>query len=51
MAYREEIEESLATAFAVVAGFLDAYGYITYHTYVSFMSGNTTQVGDQIGQG
>ena len=36
---------------AMTAGFLDAYGIITYDTYVSFMSGNTTQAGFRIGQG
>jgi len=35
----------------MIAGFLDAYGMITYHTYLSFMSGNTTQAGYEIGQG
>ena len=47
----EEIQEWLAVALAMIAGFLDAYGMITYHTYLSFMSGNTTQAGYQIGQG
>ena len=36
---------------AMIAGFLDAYGIITYDTYVSFMSGNTTQAGYKIGEG
>ncbi len=35
----------------MIAGFLDAYGIITYNTYVSFMSGNTTQTGYNAGQG
>jgi uncharacterized membrane protein YoaK (UPF0700 family) len=48
---REEIEEWLATVLAIIAGFLDAYGYITYQTYVSFMSGNTTRAGYEIGEG
>lgn len=30
---------------AIVAGYTDAYGYISYNTYLSFMSGNTTQTG------
>ena len=51
MAYTNEIEQWLAVALAMVAGFLDAYGMITYRTYLSFMSGNTTQAGYQIGQG
>jgi uncharacterized membrane protein YoaK (UPF0700 family) len=50
MAYPEEIEEWLAAALAMIAGFLDAYGMITCRTYLSFMSGNTTQAGYEIGQ-
>jgi uncharacterized membrane protein YoaK (UPF0700 family) len=41
----------LAASLAMIAGFVDAYGMITYRTYVSFMSGNTTQTGYEIGQG
>jgi len=37
-------------ALAGVAGFLDAYGISRYGTYLSFMSGNTTQVGLHIGR-
>ena len=44
-------QESLGTALAFIAGFLDGYGMITYGTYLSFMSGNTTQTGYRIGQG
>ena len=51
MSYPEEIQEWLLVALAMIAGFLDAYGMITYHTYLSFMSGNTTQAGYEIGQG
>jgi uncharacterized membrane protein YoaK (UPF0700 family) len=51
VAYPEEIQEWLAVALAMIAGFLDAYGMITYRTYLSFMSGNTTQAGYEIGQG
>jgi uncharacterized membrane protein YoaK (UPF0700 family) len=51
VAYSEEIEQWLAVALAMIAGSLDAYGMITYRTYLSFMSGNTTQAGYQIGQG
>jgi len=47
----EEIEEWLAICLAMISGFLDAYGMITYRTYLSFMSGNTTQTGYEIGQG
>jgi uncharacterized membrane protein YoaK (UPF0700 family) len=43
--------EWLAAALAMIAGFVDAYGMITYGVYVSFMSGNTTQTGYQIAEG
>jgi uncharacterized membrane protein YoaK (UPF0700 family) len=46
-----ELQEWLAVSLAMIAGFLDAYGIITYDTYVSFMSGNTTQAGYKIGEG
>ena len=39
--------ELLAAALAMIAGFIDAYGMITYGVFVSFMSGNTTQTGYQ----
>jgi uncharacterized membrane protein YoaK (UPF0700 family) len=42
--------ERLAAALALIAGFVDAYGMITYGVYVSFMSGNTTQTGYQAAQ-
>jgi len=41
----------LATTVAMVAGYVDAFGYLSYQTYVSFMSGNTTQGGYGLGQG
>jgi len=34
----------------MIAGFVDAYGIINYNTYLSFMSGNTTQTGYKTGQ-
>jgi hypothetical protein len=40
--------EWLAAGLAMIAGFMDAYGI---RTYLSFMSGNTTQTGYQTGQG
>jgi uncharacterized membrane protein YoaK (UPF0700 family) len=43
--------ERLATALAMIAGFIDAYGMITYGVFVSFMSGNTTQTGYQAAEG
>jgi uncharacterized membrane protein YoaK (UPF0700 family) len=39
-----------AATLTLVAGFVDAYGIIIYQTYLSFMSGNTTQTGYRIGQ-
>jgi uncharacterized membrane protein YoaK (UPF0700 family) len=46
-----QTQERLAAGIAMIAGFVDAYGIITYGTYLSFMSGNTTQTGYRIGQG
>src|SRR5580693_6780127 len=43
--------ELFAAALALIAGFIDAYGMITYGVYVSFMSGNTTQTGYQTAEG
>ena len=43
--------ERLAAALATIAGFVDAYGIITYGVFVSFMSGNTTQTGYQAAEG
>jgi uncharacterized membrane protein YoaK (UPF0700 family) len=43
--------ELLAGALALIAGFIDAYGMITYGVFVSFMSGNTTQTGYQAAEG
>jgi uncharacterized membrane protein YoaK (UPF0700 family) len=48
--FAEERQERLAAGLAMIAGFLDAYGIITYNTCLSFMSGNTTP-GCQTGQG
>jgi uncharacterized membrane protein YoaK (UPF0700 family) len=42
-------QERIAVVLAMVAGYVDAYGYLTFNTYVSFMSGNTTQAGMRIG--
>jgi len=44
-------QERLAAGLTKIAGFLDAYGIITYNTDLSFMSGNTTQAGYRTGQG
>jgi uncharacterized membrane protein YoaK (UPF0700 family) len=48
---RARSAEWLAAALALIAGFVDAYGMITYGVYVSFMSGNTTQTGYQAAEG
>lgn len=42
---------SLAVCLALIAGYVDAYGFITFGTFVSFMSGNTTHAGSDIGGG
>src|SRR5262245_12473525 len=41
----------LAAVLALLAGYVDAYVFISYKSYASFMSGNTTQTGLQLGQG
>lgn len=38
-------QEKLAITLACIAGYLDAVGIMKWKTYVSFMSGNTTQLG------
>ena len=47
----DRAEGRLATALALIAGYVDAYGIVALGVYVSFMSGNTTQTGAQTGQG
>lgn len=44
------LQALLAASLAMIAGCVDAYGFITVQTYVSFMSGNTTQAGTGLGQ-
>ena len=39
-----------AALLALIAGYVDAYAFVKYRLYVSFMSGNTTQTGSQTGQ-
>ncbi len=46
-----QAQERLVVSLAFIAGFVDAYGFITYATYLSYMSGNTTQSGYLIGEG
>jgi uncharacterized membrane protein YoaK (UPF0700 family) len=41
----------LAASLAMIAGYVDAYGILTYNTFLSFMSGNTTITGYSLGQG
>ncbi len=40
----------LALCLAVIAGYVDAYAFLAYRVYVSFMSGNATQTGSLLGQ-
>jgi uncharacterized membrane protein YoaK (UPF0700 family) len=40
-----KLKAKLAFILAMIAGYVDAYGYLSYNTYLSFMSGNTTQTG------
>src|SRR6266404_1089760 len=47
----ERRQRGLAMCLALIAGYLDAYGLSAFGTYVSFMSGNTTQVGSMTGHG
>lgn len=39
------MQEKLAIFLAFIAGYLDAFGLLKWKIYVSFMSGNTTQLG------
>jgi uncharacterized membrane protein YoaK (UPF0700 family) len=48
---RTERERWLAICLALIAGYVDAYSVRAFATYVSFMSGNTTQLGVLTGQG
>jgi uncharacterized membrane protein YoaK (UPF0700 family) len=41
----------LLAGLALIAGYVDAYTFISYKVYGSFMSGNTTQTGLHAGQG
>lgn len=44
-------EATLAICLATVAGYVDGYGLLALGTFLSFMSGNTTQAGAAAGQG
>lgn len=39
----------MAICLAAIAGYVDAYGFLTFSTFVSFMSGNTTHAGIRLG--
>ena len=41
----------MAISLALIAGYIDAYGFIQFGTFVSFMSGNTTEAGSNVGTG
>lgn len=43
-------QQGLAVMLALLAGFIDAVAFLQWKTYVSFMSGNTTQAGFSITQ-
>lgn len=51
VAVTQRSQERLAVFLALMAGYIDVVGYSTLKTYVSFMSGNTTQVGLNIAHG
>lgn len=44
-------ERRLALCLALIAGYVDAYGLHSLGTFVSFLSGNTTEVGSLVGRG
>lgn len=46
-----KMEEKLAIFLAFIAGYLDAVGLLKWKIYVSFMSGNTTQLGVALSNG
>ena len=41
----------LLAVLALIAGYVDAYTFLNYQVYGSFMSGNTTQTGLNAGEG
>src|SRR5258705_4428750 len=47
---KTQAQWAAATLLAMMAGYLDGYGFFFLKTYVSFMSGNTTSTGLKIGQ-
>ncbi len=47
----ERRQKTLGSCVVLAAGYLDGYGLLVLGTYVSFMSGNTTMTGLEVGQG
>ena len=43
-------QSRLVLLLAMVAGYVDGYGLLAFSTYLSFMSGNTTQTGANLGR-
>jgi len=43
-------QEWAGIGLAMIAAYVDGFGLLTFRTYLSFMSGNTTQTGCGIGQ-
>jgi len=43
-------QATLVFALAMVAGYVDGYGLLAFSTFLSFMSGNTTQTGANLGR-
>lgn len=44
-------QEWLGIGLAMIAAYVDGFGLLTFRTYLSFMSGNTTQTGSGFGRG
>ncbi len=44
-------QEYLGVGLAMIAGYVDGFGLLKLKTFLSFMSGNTTQAGSTIGRG
>lgn len=44
-------QEGLAAVLALISGYIDAYAFVNYKVFASFMSGNTTQTGLNAGEG
>jgi uncharacterized membrane protein YoaK (UPF0700 family) len=43
-------QATLVFALAMIAGYVDGYGLLAFSTFLSFMSGNTTQTGSNLGR-